>query len=289
MNAAEYCQDKAAKSGSSFYYSFLFLPGEQRHAITALYAFCREVDDVVDECSEPAIAQQKLHWWIEEVHRIFHGQPQHPVGLALQTSCEHFDLKEQHLNEIVEGMLMDVDKNRYRDFQELSVYCYRVAGVVGLLAAEIFGYSDAETLVYAEKLGLAFQLTNILRDVKEDAARGRIYLPLKDLERFNVTENDLLNSIDGPAVRALLRFQGERAEQCYRDAFSHLPEKDRFNQRSGLIMSAIYHALLEEISSSGFDIFNRPVRISPLKKLWIAWRTSRRENRRHKYYLKNES
>jgi len=288
MNEIEYCQDKAARSGSSFYYSFLFLPEKKRLAITALYAFCREVDDVVDDCSDTDIARQKLTWWKQEIHRTFHSQPLHPVGLALQASLAHFNLEERYFYEIIDGMLMDLEKNRYQDFEELSLYCHRVAGVVGLLAAEIFGYSNKQTLVYAEKLGLAFQLTNIIRDVKEDAERNRIYLPREDLDRFGVDDKDILNAGMTQEIRELLRFQVMRAESCYQEAMTLLPDEDRYPQRTGLIMSEIYHALLNKISSRHFDVFSQPIKVPPLRKLWIAWRTSRREKQHHKSLIQHE-
>ncbi|MCK4743748.1 MAG: presqualene diphosphate synthase HpnD [Sulfuriflexus sp.] len=277
MNAEEYCQEQAAGSGSSFYYSFLFLPAEQRQAITALYAFCREVDDIVDECSEQTVALVKLNWWREEIARIFHGQAQHPVGIALAKSIQKFNLEEKHFYSIIEGMLMDTQQSRYQDFDALSTYCYRVAGVVGLLAIEIFGYKNQATKEYAEKLGLAFQLTNILRDVHEDATRDRIYLPLDELERFHVSEQDLLNGKMTDNVRELFAFQTKRAEKCYQEAYQLLPTEDRFSQRGGLVMAAIYHALLERIQKINYNVLNNSIRLSPLRKLWIAWRAYRNE------------
>ena len=181
MTPDEYCQDKAAASGSSFYYSFLFLPPERRRAITALYAFCREIDDVVDECHDAQIAATKLAWWREELARVYAGNPQHPIGQALRPATERFNLPHELLSEIIDGMEMDLTQSRYLDFTALSLYCYRVASVVGLLAAEIFGYQDRHTQKYAHDLGMAFQLTNIIRDVGEDARRGRVYLPLDEM------------------------------------------------------------------------------------------------------------
>lgn len=277
MNAEEYCQEQAAGSGSSFYYSFLFLPTEQRQAITALYAFCREVDDVVDECSEQTVARIKLNWWREEIKRVFHGQAQHPVGIALAKSIHKFKLEEKHFYSIIEGMLMDTQQSRYQDFDELLTYCYRVAGVVGLLAIEIFGYKNQNTKIYAEKLGLAFQLTNILRDVREDAVRNRIYLPLDELERFNVSEQELLSGNMTDNIRELFAFQAKRADECYLEAYQILPTEDRFSQRGGLVMAAIYHALLERIRKINYDVLNNSIRLSPLRKLWIAWRAYRNE------------
>jgi len=282
MNAEEYCQEQAAKSGSSFYYSFIFLPTNQRQAITALYAFCRQVDDVVDECSEPAIALAKLNWWREEITRVFHGQPQHPVGIALAKSLLEFNLKEEHFHSIIEGMLMDTRQFRYQDFDQLSTYCYRVAGVVGLLAIEIFGYKNKSTHKYAEKLGLAFQLTNILRDVHEDARRDRIYLPQDELEKFNVSEKDILQGNMTDNIRALLAYQAARADTCYQEAYELLSAQDRFSQRGGLIMSAIYHELLNTIKKNNFSVFGKPIRLSAMKKIWTAWKAYRHEVRLHK-------
>lgn len=278
----EYCQNKAARSGSSFYYSFLFLEPGQRQAITALYAFCREVDDVVDECHEPAVARLKLQWWREEVGRLFAGTPNHPVTRALQAALERFDLPQEQLLEIIDGMEMDLEQHSYGDFAELSLYCHRAAGVVGLLSAEIFGYEDRQTLKYAHELGMAFQLTNIIRDVREDAERGRIYLPQDELDRFGVRSADLLALRSSPELIALLRFQAERAREYYARAFALLPEADRYGQRTGLIMAAIYHTLLEELEADGFQVMRHRVALTPLRKLWIAWRTMRRETRRHR-------
>ena len=191
MDPHRYCQDKAAASGSSFYYSFLFLPEDKRRAITALYAFCREVDDVVDECADAGVARAKLAWWRQELAATFHGTPQHPVARALAEVAPRFNLTEARLNEIIDGMQMDLDHHHYPTFDALRLYCHRVAGVVGLLSAEIFGYQDRRTLEYAVDLGLAFQLTNIIRDVGEDARRDRIYLPLDELERHGVSLDDI--------------------------------------------------------------------------------------------------
>ncbi|HEX5129886.1 MAG TPA: presqualene diphosphate synthase HpnD, partial [Usitatibacter sp.] len=184
--ADEYCQQKAARSGSSFYYSFLFLPPERRRAITALYAFCREVDDVVDEVSDTGVARTKLAWWRTEVANLFAGHPQHPVTKALAPFVEPYGLDAARMNEIIDGMEMDLVHHRYADFEELELYCHRAAGVVGQLSASIFGFANPATLEYAEALGIAFQLTNIIRDVGEDARRDRVYLPAEELARFGV-------------------------------------------------------------------------------------------------------
>jgi 15-cis-phytoene synthase len=273
MTPDQYCQEKAAASGSSFYYSFLFLPPERRRAITALYAFCREVDDVVDESLDPQLAATKLAWWRIEVANLFEGKPQHPVTRALGAFTEKFSITPERLNEIIDGMEMDLTQTRYLDWPGLERYCYRVAGVVGLLAAGIFGYRDARTLEYAKNLGIAFQLTNIIRDVGEDARKNRIYLPMDDLKKFGVPAADILNANETQDFRKLLAFEVSRANQFYEKAFQFLPAIDRRAQRPGLIMAAIYRALLDEIQRDGFHVLKTKTSLTPLRKFWIAWKT----------------
>jgi phytoene synthase len=273
MTPDAYCQQKAAASGSSFYYSFLYLPRERRRAITALYAFCREVDDVVDESVDTQLAATKLAWWRQEVGLLFAGKPQHPVSRALQPALEAYGITAARLNEIIDGMEMDLTQTRYLDFAALERYCYHVAGVVGMLAAGIFGYQDPRTLDYARRLGTAFQLTNIIRDVGEDARKNRIYLPIADLQRFGVSAADLLQARHSEAFVALMRFQAERARKFHDDAMAALPAVDRRAQRPGLIMAAIYRALLEEIERDGFPVLSSRTSLTPLRKFWIAWKT----------------
>ncbi|MDJ0862716.1 MAG: presqualene diphosphate synthase HpnD [Gammaproteobacteria bacterium] len=280
MTPAAYCQDKAARSGSSFYYSFLFLSPEQRRAITALYAFCREVDDVVDECSDAGVARTKLHWWRQEVARVFEASPEHPVGKELREALQRYPLAREHFEDIIDGMEMDLDQSAYASFKDLSLYCHRVAGVVGLMAAEIFGYANRHTQKYAHSLGMAFQLTNILRDVREDAGRGRVYLPQDELERFQVSASALNGPNDTDLTRALFAHQAERARAYYARALSLLPDEDRYRQRTGLIMAAIYQSTLAEIEKDGYRILEHRVVLTPLRKLWIAWSTALREHRR---------
>jgi len=273
MTPDEYCQQKAASSGSSFYYSFLFLPAERRRAITALYAFCREVDDVVDEGMDPQVAAAKLGWWRAEVGKLFEGKPQHPVTRALEPHLQSFGITAERLNEIIDGMEMDLRQTRYLDWKGLERYCYHVASVVGVLAAGIFGYRDARTLDYAKSLGIAFQLTNIIRDVGEDARKNRLYLPVEDLQRFGVPAADILQSKETPEFRSLMEFEAERARGYYQRALSALPPADRRAQRPGLIMSEIYRALLDEIERDGFSVLKQRISLTPLRKLFIAWKT----------------
>jgi phytoene synthase len=273
MDPHEYCRNKAAQSGSSFYYSFLFLPEERRRAITALYAFCREVDDVVDDCSDVATARATLAWWRQELAAAYHGAPQHPVARALAEVAPRFNLAEARLAEIIDGMQMDLELNRYPGFEALRLYCHRVAGVVGLLSVEIFGYQDRRTLEYAADLGVGFQLTNIIRDVGEDARRNRIYLPLDEIERHGVSVADIIQSRETDNFRRLMAFQIERALGYYREAFVKLPAVDRRAQRAGIIMAAIYRTLLDEIRRDGCRVLTRRTSLTPIRKLWIAWRT----------------
>jgi len=272
MTPDEYCQEKAAKSGSSFYYAFLFLPPERRRAITALYAFCREVDDVVDEAKDDSVARIKLAWWRTQIDQMFDGKLDHPVTRALHPHLETCRITRERLLAVIDGMQMDLDQSRYLDWAGLRKYCWHVAGVVGELSAGVFGYTDARTLEYAGKLGLAFQMTNIIRDVGDDARRGRIYLPVDELQQFEVKAADILNGNYSERFTALMRFQADRARQLYREAMTALPEVDRRAQRPGLMMAAIYYALLDEIERDGWQVLHQRISLTPMRKLMLAWR-----------------
>ncbi|CAN4270903.1 ERG9 Phytoene/squalene synthetase [Methylophilaceae bacterium] len=271
MTPEQYCQEKTAKSGSSFYYSFRFLSKSRRLAITALYAFCREVDDIADECTDLSVAKTKLNWWRSEIERLYQNQPQHPVAKALLAAIHTYQLDAEHFMEIIDGMEMDLNFNRYQDFKQLQLYCYRVASVVGLLSAQIFGFKNRKTLKFAHDLGMAFQLTNIIRDVGEDARRNRIYLPLDELAKFGVSEDDLLASRESIAVKRLLDFQIERAESYYDKALGTLTAEDHKNQRVSLMMASIYRTLLREIGSSGAEkVLNARISLGALRKMLLA-------------------
>ena len=272
MTPQDYVQQKAAASGSSFYYAFLFLPPHRRAAITAFYAFCREVDDVVDEVLDPSVAAQKLHWWQMEVQSSFAGNAQHPVMKALMPLTADFGITAQHLQDVIAGCQMDLNQTRYLDFAGLQRYCHLVAGVVGEVAARIFGQSQDETTHYAHQLGLAFQLTNIIRDVGEDALRGRIYLPVNELQQFEVSAKDILERRDSAAFQALMAFQYERAQGLYAHALAALPQADWRSQKPGLMMASIYRTLLVEIQAAGFPVLRQRVALTPLRKFWLAWK-----------------
>jgi 15-cis-phytoene synthase len=272
-----YVNEKAAKSGSSFYYAFRFLPPRRRDAITAFYAFCREVDDVVDEMRDPGVAATKLQWWRTEVAQAFGGKPSHPVLLALMPLAAEHQIQAHHLAAVIDGCQIDLEQTRFLDFAGLQRYCHLVAGIVGEVAANIFGRSQAQTIQYAHRLGLAMQLTNIIRDVGDDARRGRIYLPVDELQRFEVKANEILlrQSPWGYSNRftALMRFQAERAHKLYDEALALLPEADRQAQKPGLMMANIYRTLLREIEGQGFQVLHQRTSLTPLRKLWIATRT----------------
>ena len=274
--ADKYCREKAAQSGSSFYYSFLFLPPEQRQAIMAVYAFCREVDDIVDECTEKEIAAKKLAWWNEEVKRIFTGNPEHPVGLALKTAKDRFPLHQHLFEEMLQGMHMDLVFQGYQTFEDLKVYCHCVASTAGVLAAEIFGLQDPNTLEYAKNLGIAFQLVNIIRDVGEDAARGRIYIPETELEQFSINPKELFEKKYTNNFYQLMQFQTNRAREYHKKALSLLSKQDQYSQRSGIIMAEIYFTLLDEIERENFKVLHQRISLTPLRKLWISWKTARK-------------
>jgi len=278
MTPEQYVQDKAAKSGSSFYYAFQFLPPERRAAITAFYAFCREVDDVVDEVQDPTVAATKLAWWRKEVAIAYAGNSQHPVMRALMRHAPLYDIRAEHLGAVIDGCEMDLTQTRYLDYAGLQRYCHLVAGVVGEVACNIFGRTQEATIAYAHKLGLALQLTNILRDVGDDARRGRIYLPVSELQQFDVKAHELLKR-DPPwgyseRFTALMKFQAARAHTAYDEALALLPEADRRAQKPGLMMANIYRALLREIEAENFQVLQQRISLTPIRKLWIAMRTN---------------
>ena len=272
MTPAQYVQQKAAASGSSFYYAFLFLPAPKRAAITAFYAFCREVDDVVDDMVDASVAQTKLAWWQSEVAKSFAGQPSHPVMLALMPQTAAFGIEQRHLQAVIEGCQMDLEQTRYLDDAGLQRYCHLVAGVVGEVAARIFGQTQAQTTEYAHTLGQALQLTNIIRDVGEDAMRGRIYLPVNELKQFDVKAHEVLKRSYSDRFTALMRFQAERAHGLYDQALALLPAEDRRAQKPGLMMASIYRALLREIEADNFQVLHQRIHLTPLRKMWLAWK-----------------
>ncbi len=272
MTPEQYVQQKAVASGSSFYYAFLFLPAPRRAAITAFYAFCREVDDVVDEMVDAGVAATKLAWWKGEVAQAFAGQPSHPVLKALLPHTQAYGIEARHLQAVIDGCQMDLEQTRYLDYPNLQRYCHLVAGVVGEVAARIFGQTEAATTAYAHTLGQALQLTNIIRDVGEDALRGRIYLPVSELQQFDVKAHEILKRTYSERFTALMQFQARRAHGLYDQALALLPAADRRAQKPGLMMASIYRTLLREIEADQFQVLHLRTKLTPVRKLWLAWK-----------------
>ena len=275
MRALDYCHQKAAESHSSFLSGFRFLSVEKRNAITVLYAFCRELDDVVDGCTDPNVAQITLNWWRSDLEKVFNNEmPEHPVHQALKDIRASFDLPKNEFEALIDGMQMDLEQARYGSFDELKLYCHRVAGVVGRLIARILGFSNPKTLEYADKMGLALQLTNIIRDVGEDARQGRIYLPIEEMQKFDVPANVIMQCKPTDNFAKLMQFQVNRARETYREAMLLLPAEDKKSQKVGLIMAAIYYALLNEIDRDGAqNVLTYKIAIPSPRKKRIALKT----------------
>lgn len=266
-----HCAAVTRQSSSNFYYAFMLLPAERRRALYAVYAFCRFIDDIADDgaAAEPA---RLLECWRLELRKVFSGAVERPVSRALADNVRRFEIPQRYFEEVIDGVEMDLTRTRYATFAELSLYCRRVASAVGLICIEIFGYRNPATRVYAERLGLAFQLTNIIRDVREDAARDRIYLPLEDLDRFGVTERAILQSTYTPGFNQLMAFEAARARQFYQEAAAALAPEDKSSMVAAEGMRLIYSALLERISRSGYRVFDRRLSVSAPRKLLLVGR-----------------
>jgi 15-cis-phytoene synthase len=270
VSFAEYCTQLTRKSRSNFYYSFLFLSKDQRQAMYAVYAFCRSVDDVADGTASACEKQGLLDEWRRELDRCYDGKAQHPITVKLAQSLQQFPIPKEHFAELIAGVEIDLTHHRYPTFRELYDYCYRVAGVVGLMCIEIFGYRNPKAKDYAINLGVALQLTNIMRDLKGDAERGRIYLPQEDLARFGYREEELLRDAYTPAFIELMRFAGNRARHYFQQARQLLAEEDRRSLVAAEIMGAIYYRLLETIEAERYRVFDRTITLPTSHKLWIA-------------------
>lgn len=273
----ERCAQVTRRSSSNFYYAFMLLPAERRRALHAVYAFCRFVDDIADDESvrDPAYLLDK---WRDELGRVYAGDPTRPVSRALADSVRRFRIPRRHFEDVIAGVEMDLSRDRYPTFEELRLYCYRVASAVGLICIEIFGYRNPSAKSYAENLGIAFQLTNILRDVREDAGRKRIYLPLEDLKRFGVSEDDILRGVYSGNFVSLMDFEAKRARQFYELALGQLAPEDRATLLTAEAMRLIYGALLERIIKSNYRVLDRRHSLSAPHKLYLvgrAWAASR--------------
>ncbi|SRR6056300_557145 len=271
MTPDQYCKEKLNASHSNFAMAFIFLSNKKRKAMNALYAFCREVDDIADECKEYEIGKNKLDWWRVEIQRLFDNNPQHPVTKALLPHIKNYQLNQEYFIEILDGMEMDLNFNRYESFKQLQLYCYRVASVVGIMSAKIFGYKNVQTNKYAHNLGIALQLTNIMRDIGEDARRDRIYVPLDQLKTLNISENEILALTKNEKFIDLINHLSLQAKGFYLEAIRQLPKEDKWSQLPGLIMANIYYILLHEIKqNTPENIVNIKTLLPPSRKFFIA-------------------
>jgi phytoene synthase len=272
MNPTKFVSRLTRKSRSNFFYAFLCLPRPQREALYAVYAFCRIVDDAVDVGQDQAAKRKELERWRAEIAQVFDGSPAHPAAQRLQEAVKLFPIPREALNEIIAGVEMDLDRSTYKTFDELYPYCYRVASAVGLCCIEIFGYSDVRAREYAVNLGVALQLTNIMRDVQPDARAGRVYLPQEDLERFGVAAADLAAGRYTPEFLKLMEYEAARAHAYYERAWATLPRSDEHRLFAAEIMGRTYFALLETIERRRFQVFGARVSVPTPRKLGIALR-----------------
>ena len=274
MNPDQYCLEKIKASHSNFALAFLFLNKKKRQALNALYAFCREVDDIVDNYDNKIYAKKRLDEWRTEINQLYNNKPQHLISRALLPHIHSFHLRKKYFIEIIDGMEMDININRYDSFKDLELYCYRAASTVGLLSASIFGYSHQSTLKYAKDLGIALQLTNIIRDIDEDSFRGRIYIPKEVLNKFGVTEEDVFNRSSTFGLHNMIDTLSVKAQDFYKSSMEHLAKEDRHKQKPGLIMGNIYFTLLKKITKNNkAKSFEGKIKISSLYKFFIAMTT----------------
>jgi len=267
----QYCQEKAAKSGSSFYYSSLLLPPERRRATTALQAWRLELDAIVHENHDAGVALQRLDWWRAEIRRLYDGQPSHPVSHALHPYLA--DLPQAEMTQVMDGTEMDLAQSRYFDDAALGKYCRAVGATLGKLNARLLDFTDPRTLDAAEQLGMAQLQVRIVREVGHDARQGRIYIPVSTLQRFEVPAADIMQSRSSDQFVALMQDQATTARTLYHDALALLPRADRRAQRAALALAAIHQALLDEIEASHFQVLSQRIALTPMRKLWIAWKT----------------
>ena len=276
MPASAYLQQTAPPAGSSFYYAFLFLPAAQRQALLAWYAFCREVSRIAPHANDPNVAQAKLAWWQAEADAACAARASHPALVALTAWTGDGRIEPRHLHAVIDAARLDLQQTRYLDFAALQNYCHLAASVPNETMARLLGQTSIASNEYAHHLGLALQLTRIIRNVGQDAKAGRIYLPLNELQQFGVKAHELLqreSSADfAERFQALMRFQSVRARQLFDQALAALSGTDRHAQKPGLILTSIYRALLTEIERGGFPVLYQRVGLSPLRKFWLAWK-----------------
>ncbi len=264
-------KDIAKKSKSSFYYAFNLLPNEKRDAMNTVYAYCRQTDDIVDKENEPVdLRYEKLHKWATELEKSINGHSDYALLNKLGKTISQFNIPLDPFFELLKGMEMDLQKNRYLTFDDLKLYCYRVASTVGLMCIEIFGYKHKSAKDFAVELGIALQLTNILRDIKKDADSGRIYLPQEDLAKYSYSDNDILRHVYNPNFTELMKYQAQRAEIYFKKATEYLDMDDKYSMFAARAMQHIYHKLLERIIDSGYDVYNKNIKVPKIEKVGIA-------------------
>ena len=270
QQALAHCRQVTRQQAKNFYYAFLFLPAGKRAAVYSVYAFCRHTDDIADEPGTLHRKRDQLRAWRDELNNCYHGKPTHLITRALRHTLERYPIPQRYFEDLLKGVEMDLTVQRYASFGDLRVYCYRVASAVGLACLEIFGYRHAGVRTYARHLGVALQLTNIMRDVREDAERGRIYLPQEDLRAFGVGEDDVLRKRYTASFAALMQFQQERILSYYRRAAACLLPGDRTGLMAPEIMAAIYRATLHKMRRRRFNVFQGRTRLSGPHKIGIG-------------------
>ena len=259
------------KSNSSFYYAFNLLPSAKRDAMNTVYAFCRQTDDIVDEGNDPAsLKYEKLRKWRIELEKSFSGHSEYLILNKLSSTIQKFNIPLEPFFELLKGMEMDLQKNRYLTFDDLQLYCYRVASTVGLMCVEIFGYKHASTRDFAINLGIALQLTNILRDIKKDAENGRIYLPQEDLKKFNYNENNILNQTYNSNFTEMMKYESDRAKEYFDKATASLNIEDKAEMFAARAMQHIYYKMLGKIVDVDYDVYNNNIKVSTFQKVGIS-------------------
>lgn len=277
MSSHDYFRDKIAQPGSLLYYSLLYTPQAERDALIALHTLRHELLDVLDKCSDASVARMKLNWWREELHRLFQNQARHPLTQALLPLTQRYTLPLEHFLEIVDGVQMGLDVTRYSSCNELLLYCHRVSSMVTLMSVEILGYTERATLKFAHELGVALQLARFILNLRHDSRRGRIFIPLDEMNRFGVNVNDLKEAAPGGKLKELLRLQAQRVREYHAKALTQLPAVDRYRQLPLLTEAWLHLALLDKLEDRDYRLPEQPLTLAPLRQLWIAWRTLRRE------------
>lgn len=281
MEPMQYCRRKVAPDGSSLYYALLFAPAEARDGLTALAAYRAEVLEIPREVSDSGVGAVKLNWWQEELERLAAESPRHPVTQAMLPTLQHHQLDMDGLSEVIEASRMDLEYGRYPTLRELTLYCHRAGGAIADLAWRIGGSEGMDAAPFAHDLSMGLELTRMLRHLRRDVRAGRLYIPEDELTMSGLSSEDLLAADRNDDVRALLGRQGDRARRFLDSAIGQLPDNARPQQTYGLILAVLHRQLLESIGSDGYAVTDRQVHLTPLRKLWLAWRTARRPQKVH--------